>query len=124
MGRSVVLAAYGVFAGSAPQKGTRGEKLYMTYCASCHGTTGKGDGPVAAALRKAPSDLTMIPKENGKFPAVRVKRFISGDDAIEAHGTRDMPVWGNYFKVKHDNATATANVYSLMRYVESIQVAK
>ena len=34
------------------------KKSYDTYCAKCHGATGKGDGPGAAALSKPPRDFT------------------------------------------------------------------
>ena len=36
----------------------RGRRLYAANCASCHGTRGAGDGPGAASLVPAPSDLT------------------------------------------------------------------
>ena len=32
-----------------------GEALYATYCASCHGARGEGDGPVATSLDPAPA---------------------------------------------------------------------
>ncbi len=35
-----------------------GKKTYDTTCASCHGTSGKGDGPAAAALPNPPADHT------------------------------------------------------------------
>jgi mono/diheme cytochrome c family protein len=35
-----------------------GRKLYMTYCYSCHGMTGRGDGPAAARLAIKPRNLT------------------------------------------------------------------
>jgi mono/diheme cytochrome c family protein len=34
-----------------------GQKLYVGNCMTCHGPTGKGDGPGAAALEKKPADL-------------------------------------------------------------------
>ncbi|BAP87907.1 putative uncharacterized protein [Burkholderiales bacterium GJ-E10] len=34
-----------------------GKALYEQDCASCHGTTGRGDGPVARGLNPVPSDL-------------------------------------------------------------------
>lgn len=36
----------------------QGQMAYERYCASCHGTTGKGDGPQAKRLRSRPTDLT------------------------------------------------------------------
>src|SRR5690606_42128518 len=35
-----------------------GEPLYQQYCATCHGTTGAGDGAAAAALDPPPIDFT------------------------------------------------------------------
>lgn len=34
-----------------------GAKLYVSNCLTCHGPSGKGDGPGAAALEKRPADL-------------------------------------------------------------------
>lgn len=36
----------------------RGKALFDDKCASCHGATGKGDGPAAAALNPPPADFT------------------------------------------------------------------
>ena len=34
----------------------KGQKIYQKLCWSCHGTTGKGDGPAAAALMPSPTN--------------------------------------------------------------------
>jgi putative copper export protein/mono/diheme cytochrome c family protein len=34
-----------------------GERIYQQHCVACHGITGAGDGPAAAALRPRPADL-------------------------------------------------------------------
>jgi mono/diheme cytochrome c family protein len=34
-----------------------GQKLYTANCMTCHGPSGKGDGPGGAALEKKPADL-------------------------------------------------------------------
>jgi mono/diheme cytochrome c family protein len=35
----------------------RGTALFATHCATCHGASGRGDGPAAAALTPRPADL-------------------------------------------------------------------
>src|SRR5579872_3953019 len=75
-----------------------GEEMFKTYCAVCHGTDGKGDGPAASALKVPPADLTQLSKKNGgKFPALEVTSAIRGDSNVAAHGSKDMPVWGSLF---------------------------
>lgn len=102
-------------------KNAQGRKLYREYCASCHGTDGKGSGPVASALKTAPADLTMISKNNGKFPALQIKQVIAGETDVTSPGSREMPVWGAYFRRAHGSGVSAGNVYALMKYIESIQ---
>jgi mono/diheme cytochrome c family protein len=76
-----------------------GRLEYESSCASCHGLSGKGDGPLARALVSQPSDLTRLAKRNGGvFPAQRVHDIIDGRKEVEAHGTREMPVWGREYR--------------------------
>ena len=97
--------------------------MFQTYCAVCHGKDAKGGGPAAPALTKAPADLTRIAARNGgTFPEVRVKRFIEGADQIAAHGTRDMPIWGDLFKAIGSSDTAALRVQGLSDYLKSMQV--
>ena len=37
-----------------------GKQMYMSYCATCHGVDGKGNGPVAPALKKQPDRFDRI----------------------------------------------------------------
>ncbi len=103
-----------------------GADLYRAYCASCHGKHGKGDGPVAAALKATVPDLTMIAKNNGgKFPAARVRRIIEGQGMIASHGSREMPVWGPIFsQVEADVDRGPVRTENLVKYLESIQAIK
>jgi hypothetical protein len=56
-----------------------GRKLFVVYCASCHGEDGRGKGVVAEAMKVPPSDLTQINKRrDGKFPYDEVRDIISG----------------------------------------------
>jgi mono/diheme cytochrome c family protein len=102
---------------------TNGKAMFMEYCAACHGQDGKGGGPAAAALKKAPADLTQLSAHNGgKFPDVRVSRYIEGIDTVQAHGNRDMPIWGDVFKsINASSAAPTMRVANLTDFVKSIQ---
>jgi mono/diheme cytochrome c family protein len=100
------------------------KEMYKTWCATCHGLSGKGDGPAASALKKAPADLTQLSKKNGgKFPTERVRKYIDGTDAsVAAHGSREMPVWGTEFQnIAGSSAAVTYRVTSLAAYLESLQ---
>jgi len=82
-----------------------GRNTYLRYCASCHGSAGKGDGPLAAELTKPPSDLTLIAKRAGGLYDERyVMSVIDGRRQVAAHGTRDMPVWGAVFEAEEKGA--------------------
>jgi mono/diheme cytochrome c family protein len=96
--------------------------MFQNYCAVCHGKEGKGNGPAASALTKAPADLTRIAARNGgTFPDVRVKRYIEGLDEVPAHGTRDMPMWGELFRALSRD-TAQIRVQALSDHLKSMQV--
>jgi len=101
-----------------------GRDTYRFYCASCHGLEGKGDGPIAAALRTRPSDLTRLAVRNaGTFPGPRVKTFVTnGAGTPPSHGTRDMPVWGPTFRsFESSDQQVEIRIANVIRYLESIQ---
>jgi len=110
-----------------PQEKTNemsGAEMYRTYCASCHGVDGKGAGPAAPAFRKAPPDLTLIArKNNGEFPAFRITHIIDGYEVLAAHGSREMPVWGDYFRdnKSRDEAILQLREHNVTEYLRSIQ---
>ena len=75
-----------------------GKSEFQSSCASCHGTDARGKGPVSDQLKTPPPDLTMLAKNNnGVFPTNIVYDTIEGSKTISAHGTRDMPIWGERF---------------------------
>jgi mono/diheme cytochrome c family protein len=79
----------------------QGRALYVEYCASCHGTSAEGDGPVARALTTPPANLRRLAERFGNpLPEDQVARYIDGRAAVKAHGPRDMPVWGARFHYK------------------------
>ncbi|HXO43960.1 MAG TPA: c-type cytochrome [Candidatus Cybelea sp.] len=100
-----------------------GAELYRAYCASCHGKTGRGDGPVAPELKAPAPDLTSITRTHGgEFPEVRIRGVIVGDGMIASHGGREMPVWGPIFHQTENGVDrGNARVEHLLKYLESIQ---
>jgi mono/diheme cytochrome c family protein len=104
-----------------------GSELYLQYCGSCHGDQGRGDGPAAGALKTPPADLTRIAaRRGGSFPDGEVARFIDGRFAPAAHGSRQMPVWGERFGERIPEAGVSEEIVRgrilvLVEYLKSIQ---
>jgi mono/diheme cytochrome c family protein len=101
-----------------------GHEMYATYCAACHGKEGRGNGPAAEALKVPPADLTALAKKNeGKYPSDHVSSTIKGDLEMPAHGSREMPVWGNLFWQLSQGHTSEVQlrVSNLNTYIESLQ---
>jgi|SRR5208282_4814957 len=84
--------------GAWSQNIDHGKFEYQDGCASCHGIDGKGAGPVSSQLKVLPADLTVLAKKNGGvFPLNSVYQTIDGRKIIAAHGTREMPIWGDRY---------------------------
>jgi mono/diheme cytochrome c family protein len=104
-----------------------GAELYTRFCASCHGATGGGDGPVANSLRVLVPDLTrMAIRHGGKFPEDGVRRIIDGRTVKPPHGPRYMPVWGYEFRAADPRQESTYRkaelvMDKLVEYLQSIQ---
>jgi mono/diheme cytochrome c family protein len=128
----VVMTWLGVVSVAAPLAGqperqppaptVTGTQLFKTYCASCHGVSGRGDGPVGPLLRRPPTDLTGYAQRNGGvFPTDRLSRIIDGRD-VPSHGTLEMPVWGDVFKRSPGGEEAArARIDAIVKYLQSIQ---
>ena len=111
---------------------TEGAGLYRQHCASCHGSTGRGDGPVAEKLKTPPASLTTLTRRHaGVFPTEYVSRIIDGREERRVHGGRSMPVWGTYYGLQAqgqgrsapDTETAIRQrVAALIGYLKTIQV--
>jgi mono/diheme cytochrome c family protein len=123
----LLMVLCGAAAGAEEAKATdSGRALYTQHCASCHGPDGKGNGPVAAALKTPPPDLTRLVDKDGKFAADRVRTAIDGTQAATAHGSREMPVWGKVFAhsgTRRGEGGAATSVYALVEYLRQIQAA-
>ena len=104
-----------------------GSDLFKTYCASCHGVAGKGDGALATQLRFPPADLTLLARRNkGKWDGDKVRRAIDGRDPVKGHGGTDMPVWGDAFKSSREGYSEDAvreKIQALEEHLRSLQAS-
>jgi mono/diheme cytochrome c family protein len=104
-----------------------GAELFRQFCATCHGSSARGDGPVAPALKHTVPDLTRIAaRSGGTFPTDRVRRLIDGQESLTAHGTREMPVWGwEWYAYKGEDEARRKRVAEmvekLVNYLGTIQ---
>lgn len=111
-----------------------GMREYVNSCAVCHGSWGKGDGPLAPMLTKSPPDLSTIQtRNNGVFPFNRVYGIIDGREEIAAHGPREMPVWGTRYNDRYEgslwefvgpkklNSFVRGRIVAVTGYVYSLQ---
>ena len=106
-----------------------GKELFHEYCSVCHGVDAKGNGsmydPLSAeeSRRVPPADLTVLSERNaGKFPADRVRDAIYSKGSIPAHGTPNMPAWGDvFYNQKSNPKLIDARVRNLTAYIESLQ---
>lgn len=108
-----------------------GKREFDNSCASCHGSTGKGGGPLVPFLTRSPPDLTLLAKNNGGvLPMSRLYDVIDGAE-VPGHGSRDMPVWGRDYRIKdaeyfmeapyNAEAHVRARILGLLEYINRIQ---
>ena len=117
------------FASAQPMEVVSGGELeYQHNCAVCHGLEARGDGPMRRYLTVQPANLRILAKNNGgKFPFWEVYHKIDGLTEVPAHGTRDMPIWGDRFREQAGSdgkaaiTQAAGRILSLTFYLEYIQ---
>ncbi|KUF08846.1 hypothetical protein AVJ23_20655 [Pseudoponticoccus marisrubri] len=113
---------------ASAQNAEYGEELYQQFCATCHGASGEGDGPLTQMMTTSVPDLTGLAEANdGAFPMLNVLHIIDGRDDLRAHGG-PMPVYGALFSETSEVNSAYADVLyrrgrilSLAYYLESLQ---
>lgn len=116
------------------QDASMGEVEYRTWCATCHGTNGTGNGPFAEFLNNgAPSLTTLSKNSGGVFPSERVYRIIDGRAGVAGHGSAEMPVWGAAFSTEavrrhgpffgefYAEEIVRARIHSLIEHLNSLQ---
>jgi mono/diheme cytochrome c family protein len=120
-GVAVFCSALAVSAARAPSKNdVEGRVLYTRYCASCHGLDADGHGPVASVLVHPTANLRRLAEQYGRpLPRDRIARWIDGREELAAHGTREMPVWGERFHSPPGGLDP--RIRAIVTYLESIQ---
>lgn len=79
------------------QDSDSGAFLYFTFCSTCHGGEGRGDGPSGQLLDPPPPDLTGLAARNdGTLPVARLIARIEGTEPLRAHGD-PMPIYSSIF---------------------------
>jgi mono/diheme cytochrome c family protein len=106
-----------------------GRREFMSYCASCHGETAMGNGPIAEFLSVPPPNLTSLTADNdGEFPYLDIFMIIDGRTGVGPHGG-EMPVWGDLFSAQEliagtgygAETIVRGRILSLVKYLEAIQ---
>lgn len=118
-------------AAAAAWAASSAESDFRVSCSGCHGEDGRGGGGKSFGLSVGPPDLTTLTARNGGvFPRQRLRRIIDGREDIKLHLDREMPVWGQIFKLdaeeglggaEADDAGVRDRVESLIDFIESLQ---
>ncbi len=87
--------------GASPPAAYEGRRLYVSYCQLCHGTDGRGDGPLAKAMKISPSDLNTTVRSRSDTILTKIitgegRQTITGRDRHNLLSDA-MPEWKDVF---------------------------
>jgi hypothetical protein len=104
-----------------------GRTAFLRYCAACHGPDATGHGPVRAAFRNPPPDLTTLTKRNGTFPREALFSVLDQRTTVTAHGSRALPVWGETFwrlagESRLDRSPQSRTMDEIVDFLETLQM--
>lgn len=130
---AVTLLAAVAGAGVASEASKIGELEFRNSCAVCHGEKATGAGAFGGMMVLRVPDLTgLAKKNNGVFPFKYVYETIDGTQAIKSHGLREMPIWGQRYRIAaaryyvdvpyDERAFVRARILALTEYLSSLQV--
>lgn len=133
LGATTIAFAQQAASADHPKRIDLGKVEFESKCATCHGLTGKGDGPTAQFLTRKPADLTTLAKNNnGIIPMARMYETILGDKEVAGHGTREMPVWGKEYQMQASEfyrdmlydpeVYVRVQILALIEYINRLQV--
>jgi len=86
---------------ASPPAAYEGRRLYVSYCQLCHGTDGKGNGPLAKAMKISPADLTTTVRSRSDTILMKIitgegRQTITGRDRHNLL-SEAMPEWKDVF---------------------------
>jgi len=117
----LLLITESAFAYSAnPPPAYEGRRLYVSYCLLCHGADGKGDGPLAKAMKISPADLTTTVRSRSDTILTKIitgegRQTITGRDRHNLL-SEAMPEWNEVFN--------ESQVKALIAYLRFLGSAK
>jgi len=102
-----------------------GKAMYASYCATCHGIDGKGNGPLSSSLKRTPPNLTLLSRKNGgAYPSTRVVAVIGHGTSVSGHDKAGMPVWAPALDTidQNNKLDTPLRISNLSKYLETLQV--
>src|SRR5210317_593816 len=107
-------------ASANPPPAYEGRRLYVSYCQLCHGTDGKGDGPLAKTMQISPADLTTTIRARSDTILTKIitgegRQTITGRDRHNLLNEA-MPEWKDVFSANQ--------VQALIAYLRFLSRAK
>ena len=95
-----------------------GKAPYTTNCVSCHGETGKGDGPVGQVLQPPPRDFSVgdfafDTDEDGKIGTDADLKAVIAKGAAAFDGNQMMAAWGGIL--------SDADVDNIVAYIRTLK---
>lgn len=125
----LTLAAMTLGAGGAlAMEPDPGAEAFGQYCATCHGMSGDGTGPMTDIMTISVPDLTQLSAGNdGQFPMLEVIHIIDGRTGLRGHGG-PMPIYGALFDAEAQDAgpygapiVTRGRILSIAYYLEAMQ---
>lgn len=93
---------------STPELVAQGKEVYATNCASCHGDTGHGDGPVGVNLDPPPRELT----HSGEYKYGHLAKAVYRTAAYGIEGTGMAPL---------GDVIEPDDMWAVVHYVETLK---
>jgi cbb3-type cytochrome c oxidase subunit III len=103
-----------------PPSTYEGRRLFVSYCQLCHGTGGKGDGPLAKVMQISPADLTTTVRSRSDTILTKIitgegRQTITGRDRHNLL-SEAMPEWKDVF--------SKSQIKALIAYIRFLSSTK